>query len=68
MTQNAKTKMIFFLQNRKNRELEMFAFVPELLNQLRFRPVQHLKMTISFVKDVHVVSGKMARNRCKKAI
>ena len=27
-------------------EIEIFRFVPLLLSQLRFRPVQHLKMTV----------------------
>ena len=47
--------------------LSCFSFVSYLLNQLRFRPVQHLKTTmwslnLSFVKDIKVVCKKKVRN------
>ena len=41
------------------------------MNQLRYRPVQHLKMTVwnlSFVKDIYVDGRKLARNDRKTAI
>ena len=60
-----KTQMSFLLQNRKKREIEIFAF-----RVIMFEPIkiytclasQNDRLNLSFVKDENTVGKKMATN------
>jgi ABC-type proline/glycine betaine transport system permease subunit len=63
MTQNAKMRkiqMFDFVQNHKKTEMEIFAFCVLTLNQSEFRPVKHLKMTVStsVLLKIHIHMAK----------
>ena len=60
-----------FLQNHKNPETEIVVFCvitfEPIVVQTRSAP-QNYCLNLSFVKDIYVDGGKLARNGCKMAI
>ena len=72
MTQNAKTQktqLCVFVQNRKQQEMEMFAFCVITFEPIKIQTCstpQNVCLNLSFVKDIHVVGEKMAR-KCRKS-